>query len=249
MLNKLAFLSIGVTITLAAADFWTKPPANWTDKEVDQIITNSPWADRMAVETGQRGNIGNADDAKGAMQGNLTAPIVVVWRTAAPIRQALARRGQPGSDAEPTVSVLLVSGFPGQFRADAADNAKLMADTVLKVKGKPDIHPTEIQRPAPAAPARGPAPAIAPDAAPEAAPAAGRGGRGGGGGGFTPPNAPGGGGRGFGGGTFDLVLIFPKDAGLTVDDKEVEFVTKVGKMSIRKKFKLKDMVYNGKLEM
>ncbi len=66
------------------------------------------------------------------------------------------------------------------------------------------------------------------------------------------PGGPGakGGGKGFpGGGTFNLIYAFPKHAGLTVDDKEMEFVNKVGKMSIRKKFKLKDMVVNGKLEM
>jgi hypothetical protein len=155
------------------------------------------------------------------MQGNLTTPIVLAWRTAMPVRQAIARRtGQPVSDTEPNASVLLASGFPGQFRADVADPAKLVADTVLKVKGKPDIHPTEAQIPAAAAP-KGP-----------------------------PGGAPGfGGGKGFGGGNFDIVFVFPKSAGLTVDDKEVEFVTKVGKMNIRKKFKLKDMVVNGKLEM
>lgn len=230
MIKKLTLLTLSVTAAIWAADFWTKPAADWTDKEIDQMISDSPWADRMAVETGQRGNIGNADDAKGAMQGNLTTPIVVVWRTAAPIRQALARRGQPASEAEPTASVLLVSGFPGLFRADAADNAKLVADTTIKVKGKPDIHPTEIQMPAGAAPA-----------APK-----GGGAPGGGKGGFGGP----GGGKGFGGGgNFDLIMVFPKDAGLTVDDKEFEFVTKVGKMSIRKKYKLKDMMFNGKLEM
>ncbi len=227
MIKKLALLTLSVTASLWAADFWTKPSADWTDKEVEQMIGDSPWADRMAVETGQRGNIGNADDAKGAMQGNLTAPILVVWRTAAPIRQALARRGQPSSEAEPTASVLLLSGFPGMFRADAADNAKLIADTTIKVKGKADIHPAEIQMPA---------------AAP---PAAGGGAPGGGKGGFGGP----GGGKGFGGGNFDLIMVFPKNAGLSADDKEFEFVTKVGKMSIRKKFKLKDMVFNGKLEM
>lgn len=228
MIKKLALLTLGVTAALWAADFWTKPAADWTEKEIDQMISDSPWADRMAVETGQRGNIGNADDAKGAMQGNLTTPIVVVWRTAAPIRQALGRRGQNSSETEPTASVLLVSGFPGMFRGDAADNAKLLADTTIKVKGKADIHPAEIQLPA------------------GAAPAAKGGGAPGGKGGFGGP----GGGKGFGGGgNFDLVMVFPKNAGLTVDDKEFEFVTKVGKMNIRKKFKLKDMVFNGKLEM
>jgi hypothetical protein len=246
MTKKLAFLSLGITAALVAADFWTKPAADWTEREIDQMISGSPWADRMAVETGQRGNISTADDGKGPMQGNLTAPIVVVWRTATPIRQALARRGQPLTDTEPTSSILQLSGFPGMFRADAADNAKLTADTAIKVKGKPDIHPTEIQLSAAAG--GGPAPTGAQEAAPEVAPPTG--GRGPKSGTLTLPSAPGasGGGRGFGG-TFNLLMLFPKNAGLSVDDKEFEFVTKVGKMTIRKKFKLKEMVYNGKLEM
>ncbi|MEO5924020.1 MAG: hypothetical protein ABIR70_09355 [Bryobacteraceae bacterium] len=227
MLTKLSLLSVGLTVALVAADFWTKPVADWTDKEMDMMLSDSPWADRMAVETGQRGNVGNADDGKGPMQGNLTAPVVVVWRTALPIRQAVARRGNTPVGEEPTVSLLLASGFPAMFRADATDAAKLAADTVIKVKGKADIHPTEVQLPAAAA-------------APKGAP----GGPGGPGGGK-------GGGKGFGGGggTFDLIFAFPKNAGLTLDDKEIEFITKVGKMNIRKKFKLKDMVVNGKLEM
>ena len=220
MLTKLSFLAVGLTVVLAAADVWTKPAAEWTEKDLETMLSNSPWADRMLVETGQRGNVSTVDDGKSAMQGNLTAPIVLAWRTALPIRQAVAMRTKAAAnETEPTVSVLLASGFPGQFRTDATDTAKLLADTAIKVKGKPDIHPTEVQ-------------------IPNAAPA--------------PGGAPGGGkGKGGfpGGGTFDLIYAFPKHAGLTVDDKEFEFVTKVGKMNIRKKFKLKEMVVNGKLEM
>jgi hypothetical protein len=254
MIARLAVLSIALTVALTAADFWTKPAADWTDKELDQMLTNSPWADRMAVETGQRGPVGNADDKGGPIQGNLTAPIVLVWRTSLPIRQAFARRANgPVGEAPANTSILLVSGIPAMFRADIADPAKVMAESVLKVKGKADIHPTEVQVAggAPAAPPN--APNLGQDAAQSditaGPPAGGRGGRGGGG--APPAAAPGGipGGRGFGGAPINLLLVFPKNAGLTVDDKEVEFVTKIGKMNIRKKFKLKDMVVNGKLEM
>jgi hypothetical protein len=225
MIKKIAVLALGMTVGLVAADFWTKAYTDWNEKELQSMIGDSPWADRMAVETGQRGKIGNADDKGGMMDGNLTTPIVIVWRTALPVRQALARlqygaeaatnpQGKALLENEQPASVLLLSLIPGSFRGDVADIAKLTADTTIKVKGKPDIHPTEIQIPPAAAPA-------------------GKGGPGG---------------RG-GGGTFDLILLFPKNAGLTVDDKELDFSTRVGKMSIRKKFKLKDMVYNGKLEM
>ena len=36
---------------------------------------------------------------------------------------------------------------------------------------------------------------------------------------------------------------------ITADDKEVEVVLKPGQMELKKKFNLKDMVYNGKLEL
>src|SRR5262245_51804923 len=139
MLKKLAVLSLAGVAALIAADAWTKAAADWNDKDVEQILSDSPWADRMEVETGQRGNDGNADDTKGAIQGNLTAPIVVVWTTAMPIRQALAKRNKaPINESEPQASVLVLNGFPGMFRQDASNAEKLTAETVVKVKGKPD---------------------------------------------------------------------------------------------------------------
>ena len=54
------------------------------------------------------------------------------------------------------------------------------------------------------------------------------------------------------GGT-NIFLIFPrKQPGahvFTLDDKEVEVAVDVPNLKFKKKFKLKDMVYNGKLEM
>jgi len=47
----------------------------------------------------------------------------------------------------------------------------------------------------------------------------------------------------------DIVFHFGRSAPFTVDDKEVEFSTKFGEATLKFKFKLKDMVYNGKLEM
>jgi hypothetical protein len=47
----------------------------------------------------------------------------------------------------------------------------------------------------------------------------------------------------------DMIFHFPRSAPFTLDDKEVEFATKLGDFTLKYKFKLKDMVYNGKLEM
>jgi hypothetical protein len=47
----------------------------------------------------------------------------------------------------------------------------------------------------------------------------------------------------------DMVFHFPRSAPFTLDDKEVEFSTILGDVTLKYKFRLKDMAYNGKLEM
>jgi hypothetical protein len=47
----------------------------------------------------------------------------------------------------------------------------------------------------------------------------------------------------------DLYFLFPKTSPITLDDKEVEFVSTLGRFEIKKKFKLKDMVIGDKLAL
>ncbi|MDA2930016.1 hypothetical protein MYX84_08740 [Acidobacteria bacterium AH-259-O06] len=51
----------------------------------------------------------------------------------------------------------------------------------------------------------------------------------------------------------EIYVMFPRTQEgshvITVKDKDVEFVTKIGEREVKKKFKLKDMVYDGKLEL
>jgi hypothetical protein len=49
--------------------------------------------------------------------------------------------------------------------------------------------------------------------------------------------------------TMDVVFVFPRSMPFTVEDKEVEFTTKLGASVLKYKFKLKDMLLNGKLEL
>jgi hypothetical protein len=49
--------------------------------------------------------------------------------------------------------------------------------------------------------------------------------------------------------TLDLYLLFPKTDEITLADKEVEFQVKLGQMEVKRKFKLEKMVYGGKLEL
>ncbi len=46
-----------------------------------------------------------------------------------------------------------------------------------------------------------------------------------------------------------VYFVFPKTTPIVLEDKEVEFSTKVGTLEFKKKFKLQDMVYAGKLEL
>jgi hypothetical protein len=46
-----------------------------------------------------------------------------------------------------------------------------------------------------------------------------------------------------------ILLYFPKSEALSLDDKEVEFATRVGPMDVKHKFKLKDMTWQGKLAL
>ena len=46
-----------------------------------------------------------------------------------------------------------------------------------------------------------------------------------------------------------LVFAFPKGDPIVAEDKEVEFATKMGPLEFKKKFKLAEMMYGGKLEL
>ena len=47
----------------------------------------------------------------------------------------------------------------------------------------------------------------------------------------------------------DIVFVFPKTQPGVADDKEVEAILKLDTVELKRKFNLKDMVYNGKLEL
>jgi hypothetical protein len=47
----------------------------------------------------------------------------------------------------------------------------------------------------------------------------------------------------------DLFFVFPKTPAFVLDDKEVEFSTKLGALVVKYKFRLKDMLFNGQLDL
>jgi hypothetical protein len=51
------------------------------------------------------------------------------------------------------------------------------------------------------------------------------------------------------GSTVDVLLGFPRSTPITLEDQEVELASQIGRAAVRYKFKLKDMVLRGKLEL
>ena len=49
--------------------------------------------------------------------------------------------------------------------------------------------------------------------------------------------------------TMTVYFLFPRTEPITLEDKEVEFTTRMGPMEIKRKFKLQDMVFAGKLQL
>jgi len=46
-----------------------------------------------------------------------------------------------------------------------------------------------------------------------------------------------------------FLFLFPKSDAITLEDKDVEFATRIGPLEVKRKFKLKDMVYQGQLSL
>jgi hypothetical protein len=155
MLKKLSvgsLLFFTAAIWLFAANFWdTKPFTEWSDKELEKLLQDSPWGDRMSVRTGERGVVAQ-DDAKGPIMGETEVSVTLLWQSALPIRQALAKAQAKGGPITPEaqavierqtdVHVLRIQGLPASARAAATAKEQLTADTGIKIKNKPDLKPS-----------------------------------------------------------------------------------------------------------
>ena len=255
-LKYIVLISVAVSAVLSAAAAWEeKPFTQWSEKDVEKLLADSPWAGKASITHEKAGaDLGPVPDWK----------VIVSVRSAAPIRQALARQqlmagGTASPDLEANLAApypryaIAIAGIPQFYRTQLAKSAQI---ATLKVKGM-HIMATEAsvllfdkegkpaQPPAPASggPGRGRQQA---STGVQIVPVAQRGG----GAGFG-----GGGGGGFGGGGFEdksgitatLFLEFPKSDAIAPGDGEVEVSTVIDRYQIKKSFKLKDMLYKGVL--
>jgi hypothetical protein len=211
-----------VSFCLNAADFWqAKPPAEWTQKQLQKMITDSPWAQPFSVplsgSAGGRGGGGGGGKGRGGGgdQGGQSESVEIVarWQSAAPLKQALMRlrfgaeagtspQAKEFLDHVETSYVIVVSGsLRGYLRGNPEElKADLITATALTSKGKLPLKPSEVE--------------------------------------LTVSQTTG-----------NIVFYFPRSAPYTLDDKDLELSTKLGTVPLVYKFRLKDMVFGGKLEL
>ena len=212
-----ALAALSVVPALAAAEFWEgRPFASWSDKDVQRMLTDSPWSRQVSIvvpraprETGDDPSGRGGDEGRGGFPTPLPQlKLNVQWRSAQPMRQAMARREYGAAENIPSevretlerddrVYVVIVLGLPMRY-ADAAAEAR--GETFLRRDGHPPIAATD-------------------------------------------------GGPQKSGNGFALIFAFPRTDEIVPQDNEVEFVTRLGTLEIKRKFRLKDMVAGGRLQL
>ncbi len=205
-----------------AADFWDETDFSaWSDKDVEKMLTDSPWAKKVRIVIGSlnEGALptlppvsipGCGGEQFEALQ---RVNVTVTWTSALPIKQALVRRAigrdapvppdhqQLLSQDEPYYAVSVV-GLPPSFAAFASMLDAVRPETLLKRRDHEPIATEEIQ--------------LFRDEADQ---------------------------------SIRAVFLFPKSDAITLDHEDVEFITKFGDTDVKKKFKLEAMVFEGQLAL
>ncbi|MCH2693773.1 MAG: hypothetical protein MK025_03525 [Acidobacteriia bacterium] len=235
---KKPLLLIGVFLlliysTLLAADFWkAKEYKDWKPKEVQKMLTKSPWAKDATVrfsmqgvsargrgsggsasDSGQRSPIGGGGGG-GFGGGGRSRPqlkVSIRWASALPIKQALIR-----------------SRHEGDFEETAQDKAHLTQiekQYVVAVSGLPGrmerfLQNTDHIKQATTLKRKKNATIQAQSVE------------------VVPREQ-----------FIELYFFFSRSNPILVNEKNVEFKMELGPIKIKRKFKLKDMVFNDKLEL
>ncbi len=248
-MRKLLAGFFAFSLCLAAADFWqSKPAAQWSDKDVQKMMSNSPWARPFSMSTSGPtppslgGAAGNsiADDT-GAPQPISAGGGGRGGRSSRGAASADAPSAGSGGGAPITIVARWQSALPVkqafarlQYGAQAGTSEEAKeaiqreeASYLIVLSGTltPFLHGDaqtlkQTLMDASSLSAKGKAVVKPADLQ------------------FLSNRR-----------AIEIVMAFPKSAPFMLEDKEVEFSTRLGKLALKYKFKLKDMVYNGKLEM
>lgn len=233
--------------SIVAAEPWShKDPAKWTEKDIQRVLSDSPWAQQtsavfsLAAEDptsapvapppppgpGGAPNAGAVrwDGAVGRSRGpDPTLSVLVRWDSALPVREALSRSGkdnQAGNSAgrARTDYIISIVGLvpAGRYQSVGRTERKSRSDDMIDARN-PEEMLEGLMSSSQLMP-KGKA-AISPDDAK------------------------------LDGSTGTLYVFFPRTEPIDAGDKEVAFRTRFGALTIQKRFRLKDMNYQGKLAL
>ena len=208
-----------------AKDFWTdKKPSDWTEDEVQQMLTKSPWAkDASIFDSAAHKGVSSAPRAGGAYgrrrydsPDGKSLPTVaglqgwratVRWESALPVRDAM--KAAKTVDMNENYVIALVGDIPGASVPSDDDSAAERQQKLDVLKESTRLErkddPLELQQVK-----------IAP----------------------RTPLSPSG-----------TLYYFSRVLPIMEQDKQVTFVTKVGPLEVKCKFTLHDMLYHGNLEL
>jgi hypothetical protein len=128
------WLLAGTALVGAAADFWEqKDFTTWSNQEVEEMLTDSPWSKQV-----------------GSNAGGGLAKVTIAWSTALPIRQATVRQAigldgpippesQQELEMDPPYYVVTLSGLPPTLRWLATTVPAIEAETMLTREDKASI--------------------------------------------------------------------------------------------------------------
>jgi len=231
-----------------AADFWqVKPFTDWSDKDVQKMLTNSPWAKSIGVNVSgpsavTAGGSGSAPAGAGRGAGG-------VGQEGTPISEQGGRGGRgtlSPPDAPPDVVADVVlrwqSALPIKqalarlkYGAEAGSSAEAKemlgrqdSNFVIVASGEPLRSMLRGNLEAVKAAVLGKTMLLRKGKNP-----------------IQPSDIQ----VNAAARSFEIYFAFPRTPEVTAEDKELEFVTKIGDLSLRSKFQLRSMMLNGKLEL
>jgi len=208
---------------LGAAGFWeTKPFREWSDKEARKMFEDSPWAALIAVPLPNRGPLPTPDSTGGRGGGGRGAGGGAEGFGPAPVRVRLTiswRSALPLKEATARQQAGEGGTIPPDTEAALAREEELY---VVAIQGLPQQYTQS-------GPTRTVDAFLHRNGKPDIPAARGA----------SQPTQ---------GGAI-LFIGFPRTDPITLADGDVEFAVKIGALSVTKKFKLKDMVFHGRLEL
>lgn len=244
MLKKLPVLLFLCALCMWAADFWnTKPFTDWNEKEVQKVLTDSPWVGKVTMGGGgpppavvgggggggrgggrgggggggpQGGDSGGPDSGAGPGGGGFgggEATVTLIWQTALPIKQALVKRRFAEQAGTSPEGKALLDRVEQFYVLTLSGVPANLLGAAQGDKKAGLLDMTMLS-------VAGKPPLKAVDVQVSS---------------------------GRGGGT--VSFLFPKTTTFTPEEKDLEFTSKFDKTTIKHKFKLKDMVFNGKVEL